>query len=438
MRGADPERYVAYIHYSSRPEPPQVPPRAINQFAGGTGPLGVYAYQEDARQQTFGHGRPYAFVLEPTVPVLHTHRYTQHQLDSDLPRLSETLDISRALWLWDKLVARREARNAEMPFAKLWYVLGHLTRSSDPEDAPPLHQSACADPALARDLLVTLGYEVISDRYGMMYSGEPEQAVFLTNRSFRVVEERSHDMARREYVRNPAWATEAVARSWELMEDTIVPAWRPQLDSVKISAHDRVSGGVHEYGCGKYGCVFPTYEPSVVLKVTSDSTEAEFAALLANTLVRPICVEYYAAIALDMKRSGRPVHLLWRESADKVGLLKEVLWPQAVALINAQHGAAQKAFFALQGMAIKDMPGRPHEVMRRALSLWLESCEVMARQTQVPQLRELGDGLVEVYTRQRIFFGDIHAGNLGIAHRADGGHWVVTDPGHVAVVDLDT
>lgn len=219
------------------------------------------------------------------------------------------------------------------------------------------------------------------------------------------------------------------------MEDTVLPAWRPILDSVKAAAADRVTARVPEYGCGKYGCVFPTHEPGVVLKVTSDTTEAEFAAQIAGTLVRPICVYYYAAIALDMRHQDRPVHLLWRESANHVGAIGKVLGPQALELVNTQHLAAQRAYFAIQGFDI-GVPGRPHEVMRAAIRDWINTCEAMARQSQVPELRDLGDGLVEVYGRQQIVFGDIHAGNLGIVHRPDGGHWVVTDPGHVAVVDL--
>lgn len=177
---------MKYVHYSSRPEPPEVPPRAINQFAGGTGPLGVYAYQEDASSHTFGADRRYVFTLVPTVPVLHTDRYGRADLARDVRTLEQQMDIARPLRMWTKLVARNEARATQFPFTELWYIVTHLTRSTDPEDTPGSHQSGCADPKLTRDLLVDLGYSVIDDRHGILYSGEPEQAVFLTNDSFEV------------------------------------------------------------------------------------------------------------------------------------------------------------------------------------------------------------------------------------------------------------
>jgi hypothetical protein len=224
-----------------------------------------------------------------------------------------------------------------------------------------------------------------------------------------------------------------------------VPArWMPLLQDVVAVGDESVNAGVKEYGCGQYGCVYPTLDDHVVLKLTADDTEAEFAAKLAGTLKRAICVRYFMVIrpegALDQKRS--PVYLLWRESADHVGKISEFLdetsgnqdrGDEAYDLISKQHEAAQYAYEAISG---RITGGRPHEIMRRAIAAWLETCEAMARQAQVPELRELGNGLVEVYRAQQIFFGDIHAGNLGLVHRTDGDHWVITDPGHIAVVDL--
>jgi hypothetical protein len=271
------------------------------------------------------------------------------------------------------------------------------------------------------------------------------------------------------FVQNPAWVTDALAASWETLDDTVPAAWRPILDTVKSTADDRLSGRVLEYGCGKYGCVFPTSDPEVVLKVTSDDTEAEFAANLAGTLARPICVAYKAVLALDQYRDKQRIYLLWRESASRVGELEEVLGEHAMDYVAAQHAAAEFAYWSLQGAvtdkaitmwtkrwgervngwyaheirdlyrALIDVAIRgsrsPHIQAKSALDLWVKACDLMARQTVVPQLRELGDGMVEVFTQQHILFGDIHEGNLGIAHRPDGGHWVITDPGHIAVVN---
>lgn len=246
-------------------------------------------------------------------------------------------------------------------------------------------------------------------------------------------------------VPNPPWATKAIADVYDSLPGMGIPArWMPRLQDVVQVGDDSVNAGVKEFGCGHYGCVFPTLDDEVVLKLTADDTEAEFAAHLAPSLERPICVRYYTVVrpegVIDQKRAQ--IYLLWRESADQVGKLSEFLdettgnddkGDEAYELINTQHKAAQVAYEAINGHV---GGGRPHEVMRRTIAAWLETCEAMARQTKVPELRELGDGLVEVYRAQQIFFGDIHAGNLGLVHRTDGDHWVITDPGHVVVVDL--
>jgi len=252
---------------------------------------------------------------------------------------------------------------------------------------------------------------------------------------------------KRPLVSNPAWGTDAIANSWEIMNDAVQPAWLPRLDSVMAvpSSNSHITAQINEYGCGKFGCVYPTYDPAVVMKITTDETEAEFATQLANSLPAPICVAYYAVIALnqfhDVVSKGRAfrnrIYVLWREAASQVGMIRDVLGEQAFRLIEEQHKAAQKAWLSLRGMEIQGERGRPHEISARLLSRWVGTCEVMARQREVPELRPLGDGMVEAWTQQRIFFGDVHDGNVGIVHRSDGGHWVITDPGYASVIDPD-
>jgi len=244
-------------------------------------------------------------------------------------------------------------------------------------------------------------------------------------------------------VPNPAWATDVIANTYEtLAEMGIPPAWLPRLAGLQARGPQEIDAQVKEYGCGQYGCVFPTYDPGIVLKITADDTEAEFAAELSPTLERPICVYYHDVIRPDGAKDdkGAQIYLLWRESATKVGRLSEELGSIADDLINTQHLAAQHAYRVIHGIYAPSKSGHlntsERQGLRHAVSEWLKTCEAMARQTRVPELRELGDGLVEVYRAQQIFFGDIHAGNLGLVDRSDGYHWVITDPGHVAVVDL--
>lgn len=233
-----------------------------------------------------------------------------------------------------------------------------------------------------------------------------------------------------DFVPNPSWVTDAITGSYEKMQDMLPDTrWLPRLQDVHTTGASNLEASVNEYGCGVYGCVFPTMDPSTVLKVTSDDTEAQFAATLANDLVRPICVEYRLVLGLAAEYKGGRIHLIWRESADQVGRIGDVLGPEALDYITYQHEKAQLAYLAIHRM------DEPSEIYGLVTD-WLNACERMARQTRVPGLRELGDGLVEVYGAQRVFFGDVHQGNLGLVTRGERQHWVITDPGHVAIVDL--
>lgn len=176
------ERPEGFLHFSTRPEPPQVPTRSVNAFSGGTGPYGVYAWLADSTP-TFGAGREFSFELTPTAPLTHTRTYTVANLEHDLSELVDQPGYARAMRSWDKLADRGEPRNASLPFAKLWYVVGHLTDDPDPESWSS-DQSAFLRPELGRRVLIQLGHRIIVDRLGVIYSSEPAQAVFLDNDSF--------------------------------------------------------------------------------------------------------------------------------------------------------------------------------------------------------------------------------------------------------------
>ncbi len=180
--------------------------------------------------------------------------------------------------------------------------------------------------------------------------------------------------------------------------------------------------------------------------MTTDDTEAQFAAKLANSLVRPICVAYPTVIAVGgAKHKNRQVYLLWRDSADHVGKLIELFderhgsdaADEALDLINAQHAAAQAAFEVTHRFSPPRMTRALEEgeqmLMEHKISDWIRACDDIAR-GPVPELQPFGAGLIEVFSTQHIFFGDLHSGNLGMVHHGDGERVVITDPGHVAVI----
>lgn len=78
-----------------------------------------------------------------------------------------------------------------------------------------------------------------------------------------------------------------------------------------------------EYGQGHYGVVYPTEDPNVVFKITTDESEGHFIALsqkLAEQGVAPKgIVKYYGVFGIPGQHRGRPIFILWRESASAVG-----------------------------------------------------------------------------------------------------------------------
>lgn len=218
-----------------------------------------------------------------------------------------------------------------------------------------------------------------------------------------------------------------------MLEDgRIPPQWLPRLSSI-VPTPTGIGAHVVQYGCGSYGCVFPTLDPSVVLKVTEDDTEAEFAGNWSSRIVQPIVTAYYDVLAIPEEFTAKPTFLLWREAASHVGGIKRMVAEPAMArrLIQNQHLAAQIAFQFIHDAVEGD---DDDEDIHQAVEEWVTTCETMANQDDVPELKPLGAGLVAVYRTNHVFFGDLHDGNLGLVTRSDGDRWVITDPGHVAVV----
>ncbi len=223
-----------------------------------------------------------------------------------------------------------------------------------------------------------------------------------------------------EYRRNPAWSTRAIAQSYDFLEEQVAPAWLPKLRNASGKGAVKMDVELHEYGCGAYGCVLETLDP----KVTTDQTEAEFAAELSH--LTEAVVRYLKVIRLPNEREGRTVFLVWRESAEHVGELEKVLGKPARRLVDAQHEAAQAVYdFGERG----DVTSKKFD---QAVENWRTHTNAMAT---VGPLEFLSAGLLRLMWDHGVFLGDIHAGNLGMVTRGGRSTWVVTDPGHTLVVN---
>jgi hypothetical protein len=221
------------------------------------------------------------------------------------------------------------------------------------------------------------------------------------------------------------WATSLIARNYDLLQERIQPGWLPALADVR-AGRGVLQAALETLGCGAYGCVMGALDPDVVLKVTTDVTEAEFAAHRAATLSVPVTVGYYSVLALAERHAGVPVYVLWREAAADVGKLGAKMGGvrpgsrgyKAEMAIHEQHEAAHALLLCL-------VEGRSHH---RALATWKDSLLAMAK--RVPELDYLAKGLIRVADEDGVALLDVHGGNLGRCMRDGQLTWVVIDPGH--------
>lgn len=252
-----------------------------------------------------------------------------------------------------------------------------------------------------------------------------EGIVFMrpsTAEQFKRMKERSERM--RKSNPSPGWVTKVVADHYDDLEGEVPAKWLPKVTSPSAQGARKITARLEEYGCGAYGCVLPTYDPKVVLKLTTDETEAQFAHSYAKKLSAPVVVKYRKTMELPERHQGHNTFLLWRDSADEVGRVIDAVVnrggsaQKAFSAIKKQHSAAQKAYDALY-------EGKP---ATKLIEKWKVAAKGMGE--AIPELHDLAEGMIKVVEKDKIFFGDIHDGNIGLVDDK----WVIIDPGHVAVL----
>jgi len=236
------------------------------------------------------------------------------------------------------------------------------------------------------------------------------------------ITEHSNPASQPGFTDNPGWVTGLLAKHFEFLEENVPAQWLPKLTNVAGGKRaEKITAAMKEYGCGAYGCVLPTLDPKVVLKVTTDDTEYQFAKDIAHRLAVQVTVEYQLAMDIPEKYKERSVYLLWRDSADHVGEIDKVSKKRANVVENAvdvQHKAAQQAYTALHsGVSAQD-----------EIDTWVEACRDMGK--TVPELHALSLGMIKNLQKNKVFMGDVHAGNIGRV----GKRWLVIDPGNIAVL----
>jgi hypothetical protein len=272
---------------------------------------------------------------------------------------------------------------------------------------------------------------------------------------------------------NPPWVTRTLALDWNMVQDHVAehPSWMPAFSKAHASRKGELVAKMDALGCGVYGCVLPTNDAAVVLKLTTDKSEVEFATEVlpkAQAEAQAGVVAYFEAVPLHAKHQGRKVVALWRQSAENVG---KILDPKVTRirgerkhladLIDHEWSVAQVALSTFveaerdgegadlyeaamnvapiwkprPGDALEDILDEldtlpPSHRFAAALSYFRAVCLEM----RGTALDTVGRALV-AFLDAGVFVADIHEGNMGqVPHDGIGLDWVITDPGNTIVL----
>ena len=267
------------------------------------------------------------------------------------------------------------------------------------------------------------------------------------------------------------WVDRSLKTVWErVVAAAPKPEWVPRLLAGRKFS-------LEEYGCGKYGCVFPTSDPDVVAKLTSDPTEAFFvgAALSIGDWPEGI-VRYHAIYRIPGdEHRGRPVFVLWREEASEVGKVAErTFWgsprelpPNELYEFQAKARLGRNLANFLQDAAIvRDTLKRaadPFAMVEEAraprysewawryvadawesarpiavatfrgaqkVALLLTRLERLATEMENEYLSDQIGSAFSFYLQNDLLLADVHTGNIGLVEGRVGKSPVITDPGH--------
>lgn len=116
------------------------------------------------------------------------------------------------------------------------------------------------------------------------------------------------------------WVDQHLKHVWSVLEQAVPENLLPREIPQRAFS-------VEELGCGHFGCVMPTRDSSLVVKITTDESEAWFAYVSMELAAKdgwpPGIVRYHKVLKLEgHSHRRRPIYLLWRDEAWEVGFLR--------------------------------------------------------------------------------------------------------------------
>ncbi len=284
---------------------------------------------------------------------------------------------------------------------------------------------------------------------------------------------------------NPPWVDKAIVRHWATMESVVGLGWMPRPRTWE-ETRGGIESSFHELGYGRYGAVFTTHTPGVVMKITSDDSEARFilAALSLGDL-SPGIVRYFDIMRLPGRHYSRPIYAIWREEAVRTGdlltsrdreradrradgkrtteaqyLLRAeeefrkhlLVWLEAAGRIrewlkrkgvdqfrhNVQYARKMDHYedavdFVNRWHRGADMLGHLRGIHR--LAVMLDACRISAELMEHSYGSDSVGEALGFYLEHGIVLADVHYGNIGQVEREDHEVTVITDPGHAVFLD---
>lgn len=280
-------------------------------------------------------------------------------------------------------------------------------------------------------------------------------------------------------LRNPAWADRvlntqrAETRKYATKHGLPSPIARQLTDS---KGHQKWL----EFGCGTYGCVYPTSDPDIVVKLTRDADEVAIAKHLMKLGDKAPAgiVKYSGVLDTELSQNGAPLFLLWRESASSVGgyademnvqldrlqdfasIAKEALdrWRGDPEQLPNQIKRAGNVLAKL-GVQVIDSPTAHTQVLLNGSAVdvrnvpgwfksnspklapsidsyammgaagWMAAIEIAKKLAASEDLHLVGEAFLEL-SKKGILLADVRSANLGLVNRGGQREWVIVDPGY--------
>jgi len=267
-------------------------------------------------------------------------------------------------------------------------------------------------------------------------------------------------MARRTRASNPAWSDRLIASNWSEL-DTYA-----KKNNLPMPSSDAKSTRFRELGCGHYGCVLPTGNDDVVLKITSDESEAGIYLATKKIGESPNgMLKDFGMVPLDGTFRRRKTFAIWKERAIRVGAMRDtdvevkravrrldvfkslasivrnydVKRPGSVGEIVADDDLEFEESDLVRGyerdprIVVRASVRRGASRIGYALSACRFVAEVMS---QEPEFNLVGETLLW-FMHYGILLADVHGNNVGEVIRPENfGEpvWVITDPGHAVPI----